>query len=147
MIVRYWQPFQELDTLRQQLDRAFDEFVGNEPPSSVTWTPSASVVDTGEDYLVSLQIPGVNADSIDVQASRKNLVISGERKTPEYSEGHRVLYNDVRYGTFRRVINLPTAIEHEQVNAHYDNGVLTVRLPKTAETKNQVVKVNISESI
>jgi HSP20 family protein len=144
MIVRYWQPLQELDTLKQQLDRAFEDLVSNEPINKTTWTPSASVVDTGDNFVIQVQLAGINPETLDIQASRKAITISGERPSTTDTADHKVLYSDIRYGAFRRVLNLPVAIEHEQVKADYNHGILTVHLPKAAEVRNQVVKVSIN---
>jgi HSP20 family protein len=143
MIVRYWQPLQEVDTLRRQLDRMFDDWVGADPVVDTTWTPAISLTAEGDDYVLQVQLPGVEAETIDLQASRKSIAISGERKAPDYTDNQHLLHNEVRYGTFWRVVTLPTAIEHDQVQADYAQGMLTVRLPKAVEARNQVVKVSI----
>jgi HSP20 family protein len=144
MIVRYWQPLQELDTLKQQLDRAFEDLVGNEPTGKPTWTPSATVIDTGDNFVVKVQLAGINPETLDIQASRKAIIVSGDRPALTDTADHKVLFSDTRYGAFRRVLNLPVAIEHEQVKADYNHGILTVHLPKAAEVRNQVVKVSIN---
>ena len=141
MIVRYYQPFQEVDYLKRQLDRLFGDFVESD---QTTWSPAVALLEDGDEYVVQVQLPGIDTDTIDIQASRKAIVISGERKAPDYGEHQTVLHNEVRYGTFRRVIHLPATIEHEQVKADYREGVLTIHLPKTAEVRNRVVKVNVN---
>ncbi|NEP17180.1 MAG: Hsp20/alpha crystallin family protein [Leptolyngbya sp. SIO4C1] len=141
MIVRYWQPFQELETLQRQLDRMFDQVA---EPVSTTWTPAISLIDNGDSFVAHLQLPAVDAEKIDIQASRKAVAVSGERHAPEYGEAQRVLHSEFHYGTFRRVISLPTTIQHDQVSADYSNGMLTLTLPKSVEARNRVVKVNVN---
>ncbi|MEO0759743.1 MAG: Hsp20/alpha crystallin family protein [Cyanobacteria bacterium J06648_16] len=142
MMVRYWQPFEEIEALRRQLDQTFGEMT--EPAVKTTFTPAASLTEENDAYVVRLMLPGVDPNNVDVQASRKAVVISGERKSPEVGEDIRVLHNDFSYGTFRRVVNLPVAIQHEHVEANYADGILTLRLPKTVEAQNRVVKVAIN---
>jgi len=142
MMVRYWQPFEEMEILRRQFDRAFDNMAAD--AVKTTFTPAASLSEEENAYVLHLMLPGVDAENVDIQASRKAVAISGERKAPEAVEGVRVLHNDVSYGTFRRVVNLPAGIDHENVEANYADGILTMRLPKSVENINRVVKVAIN---
>jgi len=142
MMVRYWQPFEEMEALRRQLDNAFDNLAAT--PVKTTFTPAASLSEEENAYVLHLMLPGIDANNVDIQASRKAVAISGERKAPEAVEGVRVLHNDFSYGTFRRVVNLPAGIDHENVEASYADGILTLRLPKSVENINRVVKVAIN---
>lgn len=143
MIVRYWQPFQEIETIRQQLDNIFEDLT----PTTTDWMPAIDLVDAGDDYVLEVVLPGLKGDDINIEASRKSIVISGERTAPEVDDDKQVLRRERRYGSFRRVVNLPVAIDHEQVSADYTNGILTVHVPKAAEVRNQVVKVNVAETV
>lgn len=143
MIVRYWQPFQEIETIRQQLDTIFEDLT---PTATTDWIPAVDLVDAGDNYILEVVLPGLKADDINIEASRKSITLSGERPTIEYGDDKTVLRRERRYGSFRRVVNLPTAVDHEQVSADYTNGILTVHVPKTAEVRNQVVKVNVAET-
>lgn len=140
MIVRYWQPFQEIETIRQQLDTIFEDLT----PTTTDWIPAVDLVDAGDNYVLEVVLPGLNADDINIEASRKSITLSGERVAVEYGDDKTVLRRERRYGGFRRVINLPVAVDHEQVSADYANGILTVNVPKAAEVRSQVVKVNVA---
>ncbi|ESA34280.1 heat shock protein hsp20 [Leptolyngbya sp. Heron Island J] len=142
MIVRYWQPFHEIETIRQQLDNIFEDLT----PTATDWIPEIDLVDAGNDYVLEIVLPGLKADDINIEASRKSITISGEHTAPEVTDDKQVLRRERRYGSFRRVVNLPVAIEHEQVSADYTNGILTVHVPKAAEVRNQVVKVNVADT-
>lgn len=143
MIVRYWQPFQEIETIRQQLDTIFEDLT---PTTTTDWVPAVDLVDAGDNYVLEVVLPGLKADDINIEASRKSITLSGERSSVEYGDDKTVLRRERRYGSFRRVVNLPMAVDHEQVSADYNNGILTVHVPKAAEVINQVVKVNVAES-
>ncbi|MEO0395564.1 MAG: Hsp20/alpha crystallin family protein [Cyanobacteria bacterium P01_A01_bin.137] len=142
MIVRYWQPFQEIETIKQQLDTIFEDLT----PAATPWMPAVDLIDAGDNYVLEVVLPGLNADDINIEASRKSITLSGERSAAEYGEDKTVLRRERRYGDFRRVVNLPVAVDHEQVSADYNNGILTVHVPKAAEVRNQVVKVNVAET-
>ena len=149
MIVRrYWQPSlsnfnQEFNTVKRQLDQLFDDFAGVEA-APATWTPAVSLVE-GEDALtLHVQLPGVDANNIDIQASREVIAISGDRKAPELSENHKLRRNEFRYGSFRRVLSLPVGIDPKSVTADYEAGLLVLTLPKAEDERNKVVRVNIT---
>lgn len=141
MIVRYWQPFQEIETIRQQLDNIFEDLT---PTTTTDWIPAVDLVDAGDNYILEVVLPGLKADDINIEASRKSITLSGERTAIEYGDDKTVLRRERRYGSFRRVVNLPVVVDHEQVRADYTNGILTVHVPKAAEVLNQVVKVNVA---
>ncbi|MEM1254863.1 MAG: Hsp20/alpha crystallin family protein [Cyanobacteria bacterium P01_H01_bin.21] len=140
MIVRYWQPFQEIETIRQQLDNIFEDLT----PATTDWVPAVDLIDAGDNYVLDVVLPGLKGDDINIEASRKSITISGERTAA--GDDQQVLRRERRYGSFRRVINLPVAIDHEQVSADYTNGILTVHVPKSAEVRHQVVKVNVADA-
>ena len=141
MIVRYWQPFQEIETIKQQLDTIFEDLT---PATTTDWIPAVDLVDAGDNYVLEVVLPGLNADDINIEASRKSITLTGERNAVEMGEDHQALRRERRYGRFHRTVNLPVAIDHEQVSADYTNGILPLNVPKAAELRNQVVKVNVT---
>lgn len=143
MIVRYWQPFQEIETLRNQLDKVFEDVTSVVDGTSVTWTPAVRLVESGDHYRLTVQLPGLNPADVDVQVTREAVVITGQRREPEVTEGDRVLYDNRRYGSFRRVVNLPDPVRNEAVTADFNHGLLTLTLPKVEDARNKVVKINL----
>jgi len=143
MIVRYWQPFQEMNAVKQQLDQLFDDFAGVET-APTTWTPAATLVESDAALTLRIQLPGINVDDIDIQASREVVAVSGTRPSLELAEGETLRRNEFRYGAFRRVVSLPVAIDHNAVTADYEAGVLVLTLPKAEDIRNKVVKVSIA---
>jgi HSP20 family protein len=144
MIVRYWHPFQEVETLRRQLDSVFNEVSNVIDSAPTAWTPAIRLVESNDHYVLTVQLSGITVDSLDIQATRESIVISGERQQIEVSDGDLVLHDDIHYGTFRRVINLPEAIQNDAVEANFENGFLTLTLPKVEEVRNKVVKINLN---
>lgn len=145
MMVRYWQPFREIDTLRRQIDDIFGDFSEMTTAVRTDWTPAVRVVDQGDDYVLHMQLPGVAAENLDIQVTREAVVITGARKAPAVAEGQKLLFDDLRYGTFRRVVTLPEAIQNGNVQADFSNGLLSLTLPKVVEARNKVVKINLGE--
>ncbi|MEM9092861.1 MAG: Hsp20/alpha crystallin family protein [Cyanobacteria bacterium P01_F01_bin.53] len=145
MIVRrYWQPIQEFNTVKQQLDQLFDDLSAGVQAAPTTWTPAVTLVEGENALTLHVQLPGIDPDNIDIQASREVVAISGERTAPTIEDGPKVRRNEFRYGSFRRVVSLPIAIDHQAVTADYEAGILVLTLPKAEAERNKVVKVNIA---
>ena len=140
MMIRYWNPAKEAESLSKQLDHLFDSFVGATPSSMVTWSPSIELIDQGETLVLTSYLSGVMAEDLDIQVTRESISITGQRKRSEVVEGSRTLYSDIRYGQFRRYIELPVAIQNNHVDASFENGLLKLVLPKVEEEKQKLLE-------
>ena len=142
-----WQPFQEMETLRRQMDQMFDELAGFQRGESanLTWKPSVELEDAGERLILRAEIPGVEAKDLDIDVSRDAVAIRGENRYEKEIEEKGFFRSEFRYGKFERVIPLPVEIENEQVQAEFKNGILTLNLPKVEAARHRVVKVNVAE--
>ena len=113
--------------------------------------PAAEVRETETGYSISLELPGVARDSIDVKATDRNLVISAERRAPQPSEAASAteseqpqaapLLSEFRYGTWSRSFRFAQPIERERLQAVYRDGLLTVTLPKANTVSSVTVQV------
>ena len=112
--------------------------------------PAAEVRETEAGYSICLELPGVERDTIDVKATDRNLVISAERRSSrelpaegdsEGKAGQGPLISEFRYGTWSRSFRFPVAIEREQLQAVYRDGLLTVTAPKANKVSTVTVKV------
>lgn len=144
MLIRYWQPWTDVDTFRRQLDQVFDDLTStNRNP--VDWSPATELRDRGDAFVLRVQLPGLTPEDVDVQVAKKAVSISGEYQQAS-NPGEKPLYrSEFRYGKFQRMIPLPVAVENDQVTADFTHGILTLTLPKVAEAQNKVVKINLSE--
>jgi HSP20 family protein len=141
MTVIRWAPLKDFDVIQQQMDRLFDGYT--EDCQSAGFTPAVEMVVTDRDITIDLDLPGINPDQIDVQATAKTVTIVGERLAKD-TEGATTHRSELRYGKFQRVINLPEKVQHDQVTAKYEYGVLRLVLPKLVEDKDKIVKVEIT---
>lgn len=140
-----WQPFQEMETLRRQMDQMFDEMIGVNHNPSRTWQPAVELQDA-EDYVVlRAEIPGIEGKDLDVRVTREAVAITGEHRYEKKAEDKGVFRSEFRYGRFQRVIPLPVAVQNEQVKADFANGILTLTLPKVEAAKNRVVKLDLAQ--
>jgi HSP20 family protein len=148
MLVRYWQPWREMETLRRQLDQVFDELPRFDRPQTAlqtTWTPAVELEDAGNHFVLRAQLPGIEAKDLDIQVSKKAVAIRGEHRQEQKSEENGFFRSEFRYGNFQRIVPLPVAIQNDQVQAEYKDGVLHLTLPKVTEAQNSVVKINLAE--
>lgn len=145
-----WEPFQEVDTLRREMDRLFDSFLtpagkGNGGRGQgLSFVPAAEMTETPEAIQLKLEIPGLEAEDLNVEVTADSVNISGERKSESKTEEGGVTRTEFRYGKFHRVIPLPVNIDNNNVAAEYKDGILNLTLPKAEEEKSKVVKIALA---
>ncbi|WP_206070745.1 Hsp20/alpha crystallin family protein [Nodosilinea sp. P-1105] len=143
MIVRrYFDPITEINALRRQINDVFGDLT-SETMAQSDWSPAIRLVDTGDDFVLTVHLAGVNASDVDAQVSSDAVSVSGRRLQPEVNDSTKVLYDDARYGYFHRVVNLPDAVQNDKAVADFSHGLLTLTLPKVVEARNKVVKINL----
>jgi HSP20 family protein len=132
-----------LATLHNEMDDLFDSFFrGLERPfaSYRTW-PAIDVAEDENSIIVRAEVPGCNAEDIDISVHGNTLTISGEKKFSEEKKEKDYYHMESSYGSFRRELTLPTDVNADKVDAAYKNGVLSITLPKAAQAKTIKVKV------
>lgn len=146
MAIIRWQPFREIDTLQREVNRLFDSLTSDMPSlaGSGSFIPPAEIHETPEAIHLKLEIPGINANDLEVQVSADVVSISGERKSESTTEEKGVKRTEFRYGSFQRVFQLPARVQNENVTADYKDGILSLVLPKAEAEKTKVVKVNVA---
>lgn len=140
-----WEPFRELMSLREAMDRLFEEsFV--RPRESLlapfgAGTLSVDVYETPEEVVVKTALPGVDPEDIDVSVIGDTLTIKGESKVEEEVKGANYIRRERRYGSFSRSLSLPTSVVADKASADFSKGILTLRLPKAEEVKPKRIKI------
>ncbi|MDX1976339.1 MAG: Hsp20/alpha crystallin family protein [Pseudanabaenaceae cyanobacterium bins.68] len=141
MIIR-WQPFQEVETMRNQIDRVFQNMSAlTEEAAKSEWYPATELYEQGDHLVLRVIAPGVSSESLDIQVTKDTVAISGDRNASQDQE-RRYFWSEIRYGKFHRLINLPIPVQNEDVQAEYLDGVLSLTLPKATEVKAFKVSVN-----
>jgi HSP20 family protein len=135
-----WNPYAEMNTLRRQMDRLFDEVAGIAPYEAPQGQPAVEFHDDGEHFTLKAQLPGLKPEDIDVSVMRDRVILSGEYRQEKKEKTRSEFY----YGKFERTIGLPVAVQNSKVKADFTNGILTLTLPKVEEAVNKVVKVNLA---
>ena len=148
-ILRWRDPtdsFGELDDLRTAVDQVFGNYIGG-PGRMRLYRgvfPALNISENEDNLYLTAELPGIDPKEIDITATADSIILRGERK--ESSAGEQVNYHQRErdFGTFRRVIDLPTKINTEKINASYKNGILTVTLPKAEEVKPKQIEIKAS---
>jgi len=125
------------------MDKMMEEFFGKAEPRWIAerFVPTANLVETENEFEVTLDLPGLKPEEVNVELREGALWITGERKEETEEKGKTFHRMERRYGAFRRVIPLPAAVEEEKVAAEFHHGVLTVKLPKCEEVKPKHIEV------
>lgn len=134
--------FDDLEKMRQNMNRLFGQVSGR--PYWQTHAgvfPLVNIFEDADKYLIRAEIPGMQSDAIDISATGRSLTISGERMI--LSEGENVRYHrrEREGGTFSRVISLPDDIHLEKIDARYEDGILTITIPKALAAKPTRIEV------
>jgi HSP20 family protein len=145
-----WDPFREFSTMQDRLNRMnrlFRESYSPEgPEEALTTTSFAPPVDIYEDehnITLKIEVPGIDEKDIDVRIESNTLTVHGERKIEKEEKEENFRRVERQYGSFTRSFTLPSSVDSGQVSAHYDNGVLKIKLAKKAEAKPKQIKVNV----
>ena len=124
-----------------QLNRLFNE--GNRVATEAHLVPRSDVVEHGEGYHFYFEMPGIKADSVQVQVEDDNLVIEAERKRPEWPKDSAIHVSERSYGTMRRTFTMPEDASAEGIKATYRDGVLEVTVAKKPQAKPTKIKVEV----
>ena len=139
-----WEPFNDLISLRDAMDRLFEESFIRPSRSleAVSTNPlPVDMFETDEAVVIKASVPGVNPQDIEVTVQGDTLNIKGESKGEEEVERENYYYREVRYGSFNRALSLPAGIDADKAEASFENGVLTLTLPKAEEVKPKSIKI------
>lgn len=143
-----WNPWKEFASLQRQMDRLMDGFGRHEPTASlpVDFVPACDIEETDKNFLITLDIPGMTKEHLNVEITGHTLTISGEHQE-EKKEGKGAHRTRERFrGRFERSFTLPQIAASDKVEADYRDGVLRISVPKSEQAKNQTRKVAIGEN-
>ncbi|HWG59806.1 MAG TPA: Hsp20/alpha crystallin family protein [Candidatus Acidoferrales bacterium] len=143
-----WDRFPTISTLQDQVNRLFES--GFQPRGDnsalTTWAPAVDIYETENELVLKADLPEINEKDLDVRVENNMLTLHGERKFDQTVKEDNYLRVERSYGSFSRSFSLPNTVNTEAIKAEYKNGVLTVQLPKRAESKSRQVKVSVAGS-
>ncbi len=133
-----WEPFDEFDRFFRDL-----QSITPSRGTGLGYDTAVDVYEDGNDLIAEMNIPGLNAEDIDVEVEDNYLRIAGQREEVQEKKEKSHYQKEIRRGSFDRVVHLPDMVEQDQVQATYQDGVLTVRMPKRAAEQDKKVKVQV----
>lgn len=141
-IVRF-NPLYEINSLHRQMNRLLDEITAWDDTRNSFLKPAVELLDNNDSLMLKVLVPGIDKKDLDVSVTRDSVKVSGEYHRQEENKDPGYYISEFNYGKFERTINLPLPIKNDQVKAEYNDGVLTLILPKLEDEKNKVFKVSL----
>jgi HSP20 family protein len=141
-----WRPFEELSTLRREMDRLWERFFGELPRLQLTsapWTPRLDMSETKDSLTIKAELPGLEAKDVEVSLSGDTFVIKGEKRQEKEEKDEQRHLAERTYGAFSRMMRLPAPVAADKIPATFKNGVLTVTLPKTEEAQQKAIPITV----
>lgn len=141
-------PFRGFSTLQDQINRVFNEaFERRGEESNLTsWAPAADIYETENELVVKADLPDIDPKDLDIRVENNILTIRGERKFSRNINEENYLRVERAYGTFSRSFALSNTVNTESIRAEYQNGALTLHVPKREEAKPRQIKVNVESA-
>lgn len=136
-----WSPWREMASMREALDRMFDESVTSMARGNEINYPALNVRQTEKEIVVEADVPGMKQEDIDIEISENAMSIKGERKATHEEKKQNYYHKEVGYGMFHRSISLPVEVDANGAKADIENGTLIVTLPKLEPAKPKTIKL------
>ena len=143
MTLIHWQPFSEMNSLQRDMNRLFDTLEPMERESTQQFVPLVEISETADTIYLQVEVPGMNANDLDVRVTKEAVAIYGDRQSSFQQNG--IVRSEFCYGKFSRVIPLPTIVNNSAVKGNYQNGIMNLELPKLKQ-ENKPIKVNLGSS-
>jgi len=145
-IVRRASPLGELMTLRHAVDRLFDDDVFR----PFRWAPGAvdgpalrlDVTTTADELTVEASLPGIKPEDVEIMVENGTLTITGKTADERRAEEASYLVQEIRRGSFSRSITLPDGLEADRATATFEDGILTLRIPKAEQVKPRQIRIS-----
>lgn len=142
-----WRPFRELEAVERHFDDILGRFFGPAtwrrlPAEKREWAPAMEVYEKDDKFVVKTELPGMKKEDIDISVIGDTLTIKGEKKAENEVKEKDYYCSERSYGSFFRSITLPSSIDTRKIEASYEEGILEISLPKTAEIKPKKVTVS-----
>lgn len=143
-LVRF-SPTSELRRMQREIDRLFDDVFPsrgeNGEGAATVWSPRADVAETEDAYLIHIDAPGLKKQDFNISWQDGTLTVSGDRKWEDKEERENYVRMERSFGHFFRSFTLPNTVKSEDIGGSYDDGVLTIRVPKAEESKPRRIEI------
>ena len=138
-----WTPFRDMDSIFDRYFNQLGRFPAEGELKNLEWRPSADISETKSHYVIKAQLPDVEKDDVHVSIENGVLTISGERRYEKEEDTETTHRIESMYGKFSRSFTLPSDADESAISAKSRNGMLKVRIPKHAVSKDEPVKISV----
>jgi HSP20 family protein len=151
-----WSPTRDFATfpsdvlnMQREINKMFNSFFrsGAEEDQSLMasgWYPAVDLAERDNDYIVKMELPGVDKTDVKVTIQGTTITVRGEKKQEKESKDSSYFRLERSYGTFERSFTLPGEVQSEKINAGYKDGILTITLPKAEPARRKAIEVRVS---
>jgi HSP20 family protein len=137
-----WDPFREMMSLRDVMDRLVDDaFIRPRDGMGMLTGPAIDMVEKEDEVTVKATLPGVKPDDVNLTITGDVLTIRGEIKSEHNEDGDNFVLRERHFGSFSRSVPLPTTVVADKAKAEFEDGVLTLSLPKAEEVKPKTISI------
>ncbi len=137
-----WEPMREMMTLREAMDRLFDDaFTRPLSFSGVSTSPAIDMYQTEDDVVVKAALPGLKVEDVDITVTGETLTLRGEYKQENEQKATNYHIREQRSGSFERSLLLPTDVKADKAKADFENGILTITMPIAEEVKPKSITI------
>ena len=143
MTLTRWNPVRDMLTLQRELNQAFNKSLpeqSEEGYDSSVWSPRVDVTENDEQFTLELDLPGIDKKDVKINYTDEVLSISGERRVEKFDDVKKQ-YVERSFGKFYRRFSFPGHVNTDAMNAKYNDGVLTVTVPKAEEMKPKQIEI------
>ncbi|MBN1882728.1 MAG: Hsp20/alpha crystallin family protein [Deltaproteobacteria bacterium] len=141
-----WDPFRDLLTLQDRMDRLFEESISRnrvfeQSFASGVWSPAVDIYETNDEIVLKAELPGLKKDDVSIEITDNTLILTGERtfeKDIKEENYHRI---ERSYGSFSRTFSLPTTVDQSGVSAKFIDGILEIHIPKAEKSTARVIEI------
>ncbi|MCX6566512.1 MAG: Hsp20/alpha crystallin family protein [Candidatus Aminicenantes bacterium] len=145
MAIIRWDPFRDMVTLREKMNRLFEDSLAQKGEEkdmfTSNWAPAVDIYETANELVLTAEVPGIDEKDIEIKVEDNTLTLKGERKFEKETKEENFHRIERSYGSFFRAFSLPNSIDSDRIQAEHENGVLRVVMPKRQELKPKTVKI------
>ena len=146
-----WNPNKELLNMEREFNRLFNSLGKrfnfdrelDEEFENAVWSPLTDISETNDEYILNMDLPGVKKDDVKISYSNGELIVSGERKQEKDDKNSKYHRIERSYGKYYRSFTLPEKIDEDKIEAEFNNGSLTIKVPKSEESKPKEIEVKV----
>jgi HSP20 family protein len=147
MALMRWNPTRDLLSIRDDMNRMFNEFFGRTEGQEGTWlsgawTPPVDIHETDDALILKAELPGFSKNDVNVELKDNTLTLKGQRQEEKEVKEEQFHRRERAYGSFQRTFMLPASVDAEKVTANYKDGILELRLPKRETAKAKRISIS-----